>query len=71
MEQKWWIPAGSFEMGDHLDEIWNAPVHTMTLDEFYMGIHEVPVGQFKQFVNQMDTSTPVFYSGEFCFDRFR
>ena len=25
------IPAGSFEMGDHLDGMSNAPVHTATL----------------------------------------
>ena len=46
------IPAGSFEMGDHLDGMSNAPVHTVTLDAFYMDVHEVTVGQFKQFVNQ-------------------
>ena len=28
------------------------PVHTVTFDAFYMDIHEVTVGQFKQFVNQ-------------------
>ena len=49
------IPAGSFEMGDHFsegdeDEL---PVHTVTLDAFYMDTHEVTVGQFKQFNNQM------------------
>jgi len=49
------IPAGSFEMGDHFsegndeDEL---PVHTVTLDAFYMDTHEVTVGQFREFVNQ-------------------
>ena len=47
------IPAGSFEMGDHLDGMGNAqPVHTVTLDGFYIDSSEVTVGQFKQFVNQ-------------------
>ena len=52
------IPGGSFEMGDHLDgrpEEWAAaarPVHIVTLDAFYMDIHEVTVGQFREFVNQ-------------------
>ena len=46
------IPAGSFEMGDHLDGMSNAQVHTVTLGAFYMDTHEVTVGQFKQFVNQ-------------------
>ena len=48
------IPAGSFEMGDHFgdgegDEL---PVHTVQLDAFYMDVHEVTVGQFREFVNQ-------------------
>ena len=47
------IPEGSFEMGDHLDNMDNAlPVHTVELDAFYMDIHEVTVGQFKQFVEE-------------------
>ena len=40
------IPAGSFEMGDHFGE-WEAnerPVHKVTLDGFYMDADEVTVG---------------------------
>jgi formylglycine-generating enzyme required for sulfatase activity len=49
------IPAGWFEMGDHLDEMKKAlPVHTVELDAFYMNVNEVTVGQFKQFVDQSD-----------------
>ena len=45
------IPAGSFEMGDHLDNVERAlPVHTVELDAFYMDVNEVTVGQFKQFI---------------------
>ena len=48
------IPAGSFEMGDHFGEGHDdeRPVHTVELDAFYMDIHEVTVGQFKEFVDQ-------------------
>ena len=47
------IPAGSFQMGDHLDnESAALPVHTVELDVFYMDVHEVTVAQFKQFVQQ-------------------
>ena len=46
------IPAGSFEMGDHLDGMSNAPVHRVELDAFYMDVREVTVGQFREFVNQ-------------------
>ena len=46
------IPSGSFEMGDHHDNMSNAPVHRVELDAFYMDVHEVTVGQFREFVNQ-------------------
>ena len=47
------IPAGSFEMGDHLDNMANAlPLHTVELDAFYMDIHEVTVRKFKEFVRE-------------------
>jgi len=47
------IPAGSFEMGDHHDNMSSAlPVHTVELDTFYMDVREVTVSQFREFVNQ-------------------
>merc|ERR1711964_329166 len=48
------IPAGSFEMGDHLDGKSNAPVHRVRLDGFYMDKTEVTVGQFKAFLSDSD-----------------
>ena len=40
------IPAGSFEMGDHLDNVEKAlPMHTVELDAFHMDVNEVTVGQ--------------------------
>ncbi|MEN3943572.1 SUMF1/EgtB/PvdO family nonheme iron enzyme [Prosthecobacter sp. SYSU 5D2] len=35
------IPAGTFEMGDHLDSNSNAPVHTVRLSSYAIGQHEV------------------------------
>ncbi len=48
------IPAGSFEMGDYFDEgeANERPVHRVQLDAFYMDVHEVTVGQFREFVQQ-------------------
>jgi len=51
------IPAGSFKMGDSKNdpEEWmerSRPVHTVQLDAFYMDVHEVTVGQFREFVDQ-------------------
>jgi formylglycine-generating enzyme required for sulfatase activity len=51
------IPAGSFQMGDSKNEPDSGmkrlrPVHTVELDRFYMDVHEVTVGQFREFVNQ-------------------
>ena len=50
-----WVPGGSFEMGCHA----NAgkcyknerPTRTVRLAGFWMGKHEVTIGQFKRFVN--------------------
>ena len=49
-----YIPAGSFEMGDHFNEAHDSegPVHSVTLDGFYMDRHEVTVGQFKRFLKE-------------------
>ena len=46
------VPSGNFDMGDHLDEMSNAPVHRIELDAFYMDIYEVTVAQFKEFVTR-------------------
>jgi len=53
------IPAGSFQMGaaKNEPEEWMQPpakpVHTVELDAFYMDVHEVTVGQFRDmFVRQ-------------------
>ncbi len=45
------IPAGSFEMGDSLNEgeKEEQPVHTVELDAFYMDAHEVTMEQWKKF----------------------
>ena len=53
------IPAGSFEMGDSKNdpEDWmgsSRPVHTVQLEAFYMDVHVVTVGQFREFVDQSD-----------------
>ena len=47
------IPAGSFEMGDYLDNIADAlPAHTVELGSFYMDAYPVTVGQYKRFVEE-------------------
>ena len=55
------IPAGAFEMGDALNEMESymdrsRPVHTVTLDGFYMDKTEVTVGQFKAFLDDSNYS---------------
>ena len=54
------IPGGLFEMGDHFNEgnTNELPIHTVELDEFYMDMNEVTVGQFKQFVEQSEYNYP-------------
>ena len=45
-------------MRDHFNEEEDRelPVHTVELDVFYMDVHEVTVGQFKQFSSRVDTT---------------
>jgi len=51
------IPAGSFEMGDHHDNMNDAlPVHRVELKSFYMDVTEVTVGDFKKFILESDYS---------------
>lgn len=59
------IPAGKFEMGDHLgfvdpkhggDE---TPIHTVQLDSFYMGIYDVTTQQYCDFLNSASTSKTI------------
>ena len=47
-----YIPAGTFEMGDHHDSFDGAlPVHTVTLDSFYMSKYEITNQQYAEFLN--------------------
>jgi len=62
------IPAGTFEMGNPLGAIGddNYPVHSVTIDGFYMGKFEVTVGQFKAFVKDTGyESSMSFWEGNF------
>ena len=48
------IPAGVFQMGDALDGMADAPVHNVTVSEFYMGKTEVTLSEW-QAVQQWGT----------------
>jgi len=61
-----YIPAGSFEMGDAMNEPdeWMEgarPVHTVELDVFYIDIHEVTVGRYKQFLAETGYRQPPWH----------
>ena len=57
------IPAGTFEMGDHLDNMSPAlPVHTVTLDDFYMDSREVTNGQYGVFMEQTGHRKPRYWT---------
>jgi formylglycine-generating enzyme required for sulfatase activity len=47
------IPGGTFEMGDHVGLGWaeERPVHSVTLDAFYMDKYEVSNTKFADFLN--------------------
>ena len=59
------IPAGTFDMGDHWgggdsDEL---PIHTVTLDAFYMDIDEVSSSEYADYLNTAHAQGRVTVSG--------
>ena len=52
------IPGGTFEMGNHGGGNWpeEQPVHSVTLDAFYMDTYEVSNTQFVDFLNASNVS---------------
>ena len=51
------LPASNFEMGDASSEPdilmeHSLPIHTVELDDFYIDVHEVTVGQFQKFIDE-------------------
>ena len=57
------IPAGEFEMGNSLDEGGDdeRPVHTVTVDSFYLDVYEVTNTQYKQFIEETGHTDPAFW----------
>ena len=45
------IPAGSFSMGDNLDGLRDAPVHTVFVSSFCMDTKDVTLAQWQQVYN--------------------
>jgi len=62
------IKGGCFEMGDQFGEgdSDEKPVHGVCVDDFYMGEHEVTVGEFREFVNETAYKTEA-EKGKGCF----
>ena len=62
------IPAGEFEMGSDTGKNNERPVHTVTLDAFYMDMYEVTNAQYKVFIDanpewQKENIPPAFHDG--------
>ena len=62
------IKGGCFDMGDTFGdgEDDEKPVHEVCVDDFYMGEHEVTVGEFRDFVNETGYKTEA-ESGDGCY----
>ena len=64
------IPAGEFQMGSNDGDDDEKPVHTVSVDGFYMDKYEVTNAQFKKFVDanpqwRKDSIEGRFHSGEY------
>ncbi|MFC1553850.1 formylglycine-generating enzyme family protein [candidate division KSB1 bacterium] len=58
------IPAGEFRMGDNFEEgdTDELPVHTVYLDDYYIGKYEVTNGEYKKFMDDGGYSNREFWS---------
>ena len=52
------IPAGTFQMGSTIGDSDEQPVHTVTLNAFYMDIHEVTNARYQKFVESTGHPQP-------------
>ena len=52
------IPAGTFQMGSTTGDSDEQPVHTVTLDAFYMDTHEVTNARYQKFVQSTGYPQP-------------
>ena len=52
------IPAGTFQMGSTVGDSDEQPVHTVTLDAFYMDVYEVTNSRYQQFVESTGYAQP-------------
>jgi len=60
-----YVPAGSFKMGDNFGdgEARERPVHTVTLDAYYIGKFEVTNGDWRKFRDDPGYDDPKFWPG--------
>ena len=54
------IPGGTFQMGSNEGNADEKPVHTVTVDSFWMGEAEVTIGQYVAFLNEVNPSVEQF-----------
>ena len=52
------IPAGTFQMGSSTGDSDEQPVHTVTLEAFYMDVYEVTNARYQKFVESTGYSRP-------------
>jgi len=59
------IPGGTFDMGDNLNEgdSWELPVHTVTVDSFYMGQYMVTSEEYCHYLNSGILAGDVKFDG--------
>ena len=57
------VPAGSFKMGDNFGdgESRERPVHTVDLDAYYIGKHEITNGEWRKFRDDPGYDDPKFW----------
>jgi formylglycine-generating enzyme required for sulfatase activity len=64
-----YIPGGTFEMGDNLGDgnLGERPVHTVTLDSFYIGKYEITNRQYCDYLNSAKLQGLIELTGPWVF----
>jgi formylglycine-generating enzyme required for sulfatase activity len=65
-----WVEGGTFTMGDTFGDGFDneKPTRRVTMSGFYLGKHEVTVGEFRKFVQESGYRTQAETSGGGCLD---
>jgi sulfatase modifying factor 1 len=58
------VPGGKFSMGAEDGDPDEMPAHAVSIDSFYIDLHEVTIGQYKKFMDATGHQPPLYWQPE-------